>query len=172
MNSAQQNCCSRMRIDRVWVFVAACIGPVCGSAVAADRSDKPSELVFFLALVVVILVGRLLGELMQRIGQPAVMGQLLGGLMLGPSVFGALAPDWQHALFASSAHDLGGAAAIGGGENYVSTPHVLLRRATVRDDRLKPMAVRLRDVDDSSCSHAESLNCFGRFGNRLNESYH
>ena len=83
--------------------VIACCGLSSASALAADQSGKPSELVFFLALVVVILVGRLLGELMQRIGQPAVMGQLLGGLLLGPSVFGALAPDWQHALFASSA---------------------------------------------------------------------
>jgi hypothetical protein len=74
--------------------------------------------------------------------------------------------------FARSAHDLGRAAAIGSGENDGGTPHLLLRRAAVRDDRLKPMAVRRRDVDDNSCSHAESLNCFGRFGNRLNESDH
>ncbi len=25
------------------------------------------------------------------------------------------------------------------------------------------------DIDDNSCSHAERLNCFGRFGSRLNE---
>ena len=82
-------------------------------------------------------------------------------------------PGPHHRLrFARSAHDLGGAAAVGRGENDVGAPHVLLRRAAVRDDRLKPMAVRARDVDDNSCSHAESLNCFGRFGNRLNESDH
>ena len=40
------------------------------------------------------------------------------------------------------------------------------------DDRLKPTAVRSGDVDDNSCSHTESLNCFGRFGNRPNESDH
>jgi Kef-type K+ transport system membrane component KefB/nucleotide-binding universal stress UspA family protein len=87
----------------IGLSVAAFSGLASESALAADQPDKPSELVFFLALVVVILVGRLLGELMQRIGQPAVMGQLLGGLLLGPSVFGALVPDLQHALFASSA---------------------------------------------------------------------
>jgi hypothetical protein len=27
------------------------------------------------------------------------MGQLIAGLVLGPSVLGALAPDWQHAIF-------------------------------------------------------------------------
>ncbi|MBN9114192.1 MAG: cation:proton antiporter, partial [Pandoraea sp.] len=46
-----------------------------------------------------VLVGRLLGEVMQRLRQPAVMGQLLAGVLLGPSVFGALMPAWQHAVF-------------------------------------------------------------------------
>jgi hypothetical protein len=27
-------------------------------------------------------------------------------------------------------------------------------------------------LDDNACSHSESLNCFGRFGNRLNASHH
>jgi hypothetical protein len=38
--------------------------------------------------------------------------------------------------------------------------------------RLKSMAIRSGDVHDNSCSHAESMNCFGRFGNRPNESDH
>ncbi len=46
-----------------------------------------------------MLVGRLLGEAMQRIGQPSVMGMLLAGILLGPSVLGALWPDVQHAIF-------------------------------------------------------------------------
>jgi hypothetical protein len=32
------------------------------------------------------------------------------------------------------------------------------------------MAARSGDVQDNSCSHAASPNCFGRFGNRPNES--
>jgi Kef-type K+ transport system membrane component KefB len=36
---------------------------------------------------------------MQRLGQPAVMGQLIAGMALGPSVLGALWPDLQHAIF-------------------------------------------------------------------------
>jgi hypothetical protein len=46
------------------------------------------------------------------------------------------------------------------------------RVAAIRDDRLKTTAVRSGDVDDNSCSHAESLNCFGRFGNHPNEADH
>ena len=46
-----------------------------------------------------MLVGRLLGEALLRLRQPAVMGQLMAGLVLGPSILGALFPDVQHALF-------------------------------------------------------------------------
>jgi len=60
----------------------------------------PSEAFFIAQLVVLLLlVGRLLGEAMQRIGQPAVMGQLLAGVLLGPSVFGVVWPEAQQALF-------------------------------------------------------------------------
>jgi hypothetical protein len=54
----------------------------------------------------------------------------------------------------------------------LGAPHVLLWGAAIRNDRLKPEAICSRDVDDNSCSHNASLNCFGRFGNRPNESDH
>jgi len=71
------------------------------SALAAEvsRGSGPSEVVFLTQIIALLLVGRLMGEAMQRIGQPAVMGQLLAGLLLGPSVLGALWPEGQHALF-------------------------------------------------------------------------
>jgi K+:H+ antiporter len=62
---------------------------------------SPSEALFIAQIVLLLLISRLLGELMQRVGQPAVMGQLVAGVLLGPSVFGALWPEAQHALFAS-----------------------------------------------------------------------
>src|SRR5947209_4554253 len=71
-------------------------------ALAAEGHKGPSEAIFVAELVVLMVAGRLLGEGMQRIGQPAVMGQLLAGLVLGPSVFGFLWPDAQHALFPST----------------------------------------------------------------------
>jgi hypothetical protein len=67
---------------------------------------------------------------------------------------------------------ISGAATVGRGENDKGAPHMLLRRAAIRDDRFKSTPIVSRDVDDNSCSHDESLNCFGRFGNRLNESDH
>jgi Kef-type K+ transport system membrane component KefB/nucleotide-binding universal stress UspA family protein len=57
------------------------------------------EALFIAQIVLLLLVSRLLGEAMQRIGQPAVMGQLIAGVALGPSVFGAIWPEAQHAIF-------------------------------------------------------------------------
>ena len=68
-------------------------------AATAPGESGPSAAIFVAQLLVLMLVGRLLGEGMLRIGQPAVMGQLIAGLLLGPSVLGVIAPDWQHALF-------------------------------------------------------------------------
>jgi Kef-type K+ transport system membrane component KefB/nucleotide-binding universal stress UspA family protein len=58
-----------------------------------------SVAVFIAQIVVLLLAGRIAGELMQRIGQPAVTGQIIAGVLLGPSVLGALAPGAWHALF-------------------------------------------------------------------------
>lgn len=58
-----------------------------------------SVAVFIAQLVVLLTAGRLAGELMQRLGQPAVTGQILAGALLGPSVLGSLAPQLWHVLF-------------------------------------------------------------------------
>ncbi|HEX6059420.1 MAG TPA: cation:proton antiporter [Gemmatimonadaceae bacterium] len=44
------------------------------------------------SLVAVFVATRLLGELAQRIGQPAVLGELIAGVLLGGSVLGLLDP--------------------------------------------------------------------------------
>jgi Kef-type K+ transport system membrane component KefB/nucleotide-binding universal stress UspA family protein len=58
-----------------------------------------SGAVFLAQIVVLLLTGRLLGELLGRWGQPPVMGQLLSGILLGPSVLGHIAPGAELALF-------------------------------------------------------------------------
>jgi K+:H+ antiporter len=63
--------------------------------VAADHTLA----IFAAELILLLLVGRLLGEGMSRIGQPALFGQLLAGVLLGPSVFGLLLPEWRAAVF-------------------------------------------------------------------------
>jgi Kef-type K+ transport system membrane component KefB/nucleotide-binding universal stress UspA family protein len=73
------------------------------AALAAEGAATPSsEAIFIAELGLLLLVGRLMGEAAQRLGQPAVMGQLIGGLLLGPSVLGLIWPAAQHALFPSA----------------------------------------------------------------------
>lgn len=52
---------------------------------------------FLLQLLVVLGVARLAGVLSRRFGQPAVVGEMLAGLALGPSLLGLAWPD-LHAL--------------------------------------------------------------------------
>ena len=66
---------------------------------APGPHQGPSEAVFIGQIILLLLCGRLLGEAMQRIGQPAIMGQLLAGVVLGPSVLGALWPGAEQTLF-------------------------------------------------------------------------
>jgi Kef-type K+ transport system membrane component KefB len=60
------------------------------------------ESIFLIQLVLLLLLGRAFGELMQRARQPAVMGNLLAGIVLGPSVLGVILPDLQHAIFSKA----------------------------------------------------------------------
>jgi len=57
-----------------------------------------SEATFIAAIVVILLAARLLGEAAQRFGQPAVIGQLAAGILLGPSLFGFVCRT-QRAVF-------------------------------------------------------------------------
>jgi Kef-type K+ transport system membrane component KefB/nucleotide-binding universal stress UspA family protein len=56
-------------------------------------------LVFWTTITLLLLSARLLGALMRRIGQPAVVGELAAGLILGPSLLGRIAPDVFEWLF-------------------------------------------------------------------------
>lgn len=56
---------------------------------------------FVLQLAVILLVARAVGALAIRLGQPRVVGEMIAGILLGPTLFGALAPDLQHQLFAA-----------------------------------------------------------------------
>ena len=47
---------------------------------------------FFLQLVVILFAARLLGELAARINVPAVIGELLAGILIGPSLLGLIEP--------------------------------------------------------------------------------
>ncbi|MCO6184682.1 cation:proton antiporter [Rhizobium sp. L1K21] len=81
------------------VFALAFLAIPALAYAAGATGEGPSESLFILQIVILVVVGRLLGELMVRIGQPSILGQIIGGVLLGPSVFGALFPDLQAQLF-------------------------------------------------------------------------
>ena len=56
---------------------------------------------FFIAVVVVMLAARLFGALAVRIAQPRVMGEVIAGICLGPTVLGAISPELQTQIFPS-----------------------------------------------------------------------
>lgn len=54
---------------------------------------------FILAVALLLALARTLGEAARAIKQPAVVGEILAGVILGPTVFGLLAPGLQSAVF-------------------------------------------------------------------------
>src|SRR5579863_1728688 len=90
----------RLRSAALFTLTVALSVPAAARALAqGEGQTAPSEAKFLAALVVILLASRLLGETAQRLGQPAVIGQLIAGILLGPSFFGVIAPEAQHALF-------------------------------------------------------------------------
>jgi len=56
------------------------------------------------ALAILLGVARVLGELAQWLHQPTVVGELLAGVLLGPTILGAIAPSWHAAIFPAEGH--------------------------------------------------------------------
>lgn len=54
---------------------------------------------FFLQLAVILAACRLVGAIAVKIGQPQVVGEMIAGILLGPSLLGRIAADWQALLF-------------------------------------------------------------------------
>jgi Kef-type K+ transport system membrane component KefB len=54
---------------------------------------------FLLQLLIVLACAKAAGILMRYVGQPAVIGEMLAGIVLGPSLFGLLLPSAQAWLF-------------------------------------------------------------------------
>ncbi|MEU2437450.1 cation:proton antiporter [Streptomyces rubradiris] len=54
---------------------------------------------FFLAVVVILTACRLVSRLLRPLGQPPVVGEMVAGVALGPSVLGLLSPGLEKAVF-------------------------------------------------------------------------
>ncbi len=55
---------------------------------------------FFLFLAIILIAARLLSEMVARFGVPSVIGELLAGLLIGPSLLGWVSPDTTMKLLA------------------------------------------------------------------------
>ncbi|GLF93022.1 cation:proton antiporter [Streptomyces yaizuensis] len=62
-------------------------------------SNSEIAIRFFLQLTVILAACRVVGLLARRLGQPQVVGEMITGVLLGPSLLGLLVPDWQERLF-------------------------------------------------------------------------
>jgi Kef-type K+ transport system membrane component KefB len=73
-----------------------------GPMVAGTKTLAPGDfsIHFFLQLACILLACRVVGWLGRRfLGQPQVVGEMIAGVCLGPSVLGLLWPDLQAAIF-------------------------------------------------------------------------
>jgi len=54
---------------------------------------------FFVQIGLMLAVAWLFGYLMKRLAQPVVLGELIGGILLGPTLLGTVCPDAYATLF-------------------------------------------------------------------------
>ena len=78
------------------------------------------SIVFFLALAAILLACRLVGYLARFVGQPQVVGEMIAGVLIGPSLLGLIAPQAQ-----------GGAMKIAGSKMPKRTSAVMTRGSSI-----------------------------------------
>ena len=77
------------------------LGPAGEKFTATKQRSDFNHLVaaVFLALAIVLIVCRIFGYVATKVGQPRVMGEVIAGLVLGPSLLGAISANWQATFF-------------------------------------------------------------------------
>lgn len=73
-------------------------GPAANSTASYTPTDFSIH--FFLQIAVILLVCRVVGWAAKKFfGQPQVVGEMIAGVLIGPSLFGLFFPEFQAALF-------------------------------------------------------------------------
>jgi Kef-type K+ transport system membrane component KefB len=90
------------RSNRCPAHPAASEGFLAGATSALFQNSASGLSRLFLQLFVIIVVSSIFGGLFRRIGQPAVVGEMMAGILLGPSLLGWVAPHAFAFLFAAS----------------------------------------------------------------------
>jgi len=93
-------------MDQVWTSMCAVLtgllSPHGAPGPTGVRAYAPGDysIHFFLQLAIIILACRVVGWLGQKwLAQPQVVGEMIAGVILGPSLFGLLSPGLQLAIF-------------------------------------------------------------------------
>lgn len=68
-------------------------------AARASGAEIPSLVLLMAQVGLIVLIARAVGFVMERIGQPRVVGEVVAGLLLGPSFLGWVAPRVSASLF-------------------------------------------------------------------------
>lgn len=92
---------SEEMIGGLWTTLTGVLTPH-GTASAGAASYAPGDISvhFFLQMAVILLTCRVVGWLGRRfLGQPQVVGEMIAGVLLGPSLLGLLFPHLQGVLF-------------------------------------------------------------------------
>ena len=76
--------------------------PAVAPRIAPTGAPATSLGLFLLQLLVLLLVAKGAGALLRRLGQPAVIGEMAAGLLMGPLLLGSALPGVQAALFPPS----------------------------------------------------------------------
>src|SRR5262245_23190503 len=58
--------------------------------------------ILLLQITVILIAARLIGRLFRKIGQPSVIGEMVAGILLGPSLLGLASPGTLSFLFPAS----------------------------------------------------------------------
>jgi len=100
---------------------------------------------FFLSVAIVLVVARLFGIAATKIGQPRVMGEVIAGIVLGPSLLGLISPNLQAALFPTDILP-----AIGFAANLGLIFYMFLVGLEIDLDQLKGRATRAAAISNAS----------------------
>jgi len=71
----------------------------------AGHNQVPIVLHVLATLGTVLALGFVLGRLCRSIGQPPVIGEVIAGILLGPSLLGTISPEAMHLLIPSESQD-------------------------------------------------------------------
>ncbi|QDU18130.1 cation:proton antiporter [Urbifossiella limnaea] len=93
-------------VRQVGASLAAPAAPANAISVSAPKAGQVDVVAHVLAtLAAIVGLGFALGRLFRYLGQPPVIGEVIAGILLGPSLLGAISPDAMHLLIPAPADD-------------------------------------------------------------------